>query len=932
MSVRNTSSHARVDLHRNFGDAAVGKTQGRRLAVKPSGEKRTNLSGIGKSFVRQGARALNVLIPEGQRADAKVREALRDCSHRAGDLVGSLVSAGTTTLSLVTLTQQLDRCQETARAVSKLDPTLNCDVVFRARLDVHLRNLTPRQLIDFKQGIDQIFADASGAQAIHGLSSLLAELRGAASNELSRRAVDAAGQLVDQLTNTDKRLGEASFDASLRKLIDAEADCAKAGVPSTAIASLTPRIEQLNTLQLQTLNNRLRAQISKAPAGTLRHAALEPYQACAVKEGTRRASAEINSLLKQMHPRLQAAIKEAEGDDMQEVDYQFSPLYGKAYEHLDKFGLLNTHEACTPYVKAALVHYLVGGPASESATRHENVARLIGMLPSSEQHALGSATAADIGLQSGDVAQLDSLITNSVGQRLASSQQNFTAALTELNQLIAGPAAEMDDDAWIVQLSQALDTTVSTMQFLRKHIQSNELDEPVITQQIDTALVTLRTQLTNAIDQRGIPLRALDDRGLLALYKGLKAIELEAATGPILDAISDRKAAAKQAYGEAVKHALGCLAEGEYRLALLALQDVERLGTQALDVHSDLGESLDDEDKKFKFRTELGAAAVKSLSKQDHQLVLDAISSPDTLAMRAALRSAGHSLLADIRLQDDIAMKDLGKAMAGIDVTMAVLTKSVEDATGHAIEGEEADTVFMSIPASEALLTVFGIREYTWNSYQTPRVLPPTQQKLFRDWFDGQYAAPSQGTGGAFGMPEQFIKDIKRSTYLLQKADGSYAPLVPDKAALKDTSPTRQAGLQAASRTVADFAGNAAQHKTLMEVAVQTSLAGFVAILQDPDSPATLDGQPGLLGTDPEKTHTTYVIRHDDQGNLLVRCDFDILGGEATFHPRDGDEYVELDPDRSGARLTVELIIDAKGEVDLHAPVAYSGQFHRKEA
>lgn len=125
MPVQKLPTPTHVDLHRHFGDAAVGKTQGRRLAVLPGGEKRSIPSRIGKAFVRQGARALNVLVPKGQRAEARVREALRDCSHRTGDLVGSLAASGSQTPDSKVLVQQLNACLQTAQRVTESTAALD---------------------------------------------------------------------------------------------------------------------------------------------------------------------------------------------------------------------------------------------------------------------------------------------------------------------------------------------------------------------------------------------------------------------------------------------------------------------------------------------------------------------------------------------------------------------------------------------------------------------------------------------------------------------------------------------------------------------------------------------------------------------------------------------------------------------------------------
>lgn len=270
--------------------------------------------------------------------------------------------------------------------------------------------------------------------------------------------------------------------------------------------------------------------------------------------------------------------------------------------------------------------------------------------------------------------------------------------------------------------------------------------------------------------------------------------------------------------------------------------------------------------------------------------------------------------------------------MLGVDLTLAFLVHSVGEATGQPIAELDEDRGTLPAPVSKALLTTFGVRQHAWNHYRTPEPLDETDQQLFMHYFNGPGAVPadpSEATGGAFGMPRQFTKDLARSTYLLQQPDGSFIPLIAKVIDLDEGSPTRDAVLQAARQTLEDFVGNPAALRALMDTAVQTSLTGFAAILLSPSSPARLDGKPGYLASDPADVQITYVVRQDDQGRLLVRCDHDI-GGRATFILSDGTA-VPLDPERSGARLTVELAIAPDGSVSVHGhtPVAYCGQLHK---
>ncbi len=925
MPVQKLPTPTHVDLHRHFGDSAVGKTQGRRLAVLPGGEKRSIPSRIGKAFVRQGARALNVLVPKGQRAEAKVREALRDCSHRTGDLIGALAASKNPAANLKLLTQQIDACLRTAQQVVALNGTPDRDMwtVLLARADVHLRQLDSTQLVAFRQGLEQVINLVAPGE----LAMKLIPLRKAATSELNRRVDSAACQLVDQFTHPNQRPDDATVGARLRDFVEAEQHCINAVGASTANKAMTTHIRTLRLDQLQKLSERLDTQIKASPANGVRHGVLSQVKACAQAQGLQRAKDDFQAFTQgKLLPKLREAIDAAKNPDcsLQDVSLGFYPMRGKAKEFLEARGLPYTNETAMPYTKAGLAQALASGDAATA-----DIALLLERLPSATQHELASTAVADVNVPPQAVAALDDLIEVSIATRLDASRQAFDTALTGLNNLMARPVADMADDAWIVQLSQALDTTASTLQFLNKHISANHVQRPEVTQAIDTALASLRTQLTAAIEQRGLPLNALDNASLQALQDGLRTLGLASLTRETTAAIDARKAAATEHYVAAAQPAMNAILGGDFHAALQGLRALERAGNAAMTVLTAFGASLDDENVLAPLRVDLASAAVLSLSLEDQQKLLNALSSPELLALRAVLRSAGRVSTDDPRFKNNQAMQDLGKAMMGVDVILGALHIAThEEVTKQPLPDKgSSESVTMLESTREALQAAFGVREYNWNHGLVPEPLKPEAQALFATILK-MPPDPGEASGGLEEMPRQFTKDLSRSTYLIQQPDGSYRPLIDDPANASEGADHRIGVLRAAKETITGLAASPAQLDKLMNVASQTSMAGFAATMQRPDSPAHLDGQAGLLLPHPLDVKNTYVIRRDEQGNLLVRCDHDI-GGSATLMLHEASQMVSLDPDLSGARFTVELIITPDGEVDVYSDVAYCGQLHK---
>jgi len=149
-----------IALDTRFFDAPLGGAG--RYRSRPGGARRSPISRALASFSRKLSRLANAVAPGQLRAQPRLRAALRDCSHRMGDLVGEVVRAAHHDPELRALGTHLQNLYTAAdRLATLLDApgTAHHDTresIVGQRLAVHLRAL----------GLDHLVALALGAKAI----------------------------------------------------------------------------------------------------------------------------------------------------------------------------------------------------------------------------------------------------------------------------------------------------------------------------------------------------------------------------------------------------------------------------------------------------------------------------------------------------------------------------------------------------------------------------------------------------------------------------------------------------------------------------------------------------------------------------------------------------------------------------------------------
>ncbi|MGC4394323.1 hypothetical protein [Hydrogenophaga sp. T2] len=142
------ASKAQFDalLRTPFHDAPTGGAQ--RYRVTSSGKPRSLLARAVKSAKHGAQRAYNAVAPKGIRTQAKLRESLRECSHRMGDLLGAMLTAKANDADLSRIVAEAQRCDAAAKKLlARSDGRwTDADALVSARLYTHLEAMRSEQL------------------------------------------------------------------------------------------------------------------------------------------------------------------------------------------------------------------------------------------------------------------------------------------------------------------------------------------------------------------------------------------------------------------------------------------------------------------------------------------------------------------------------------------------------------------------------------------------------------------------------------------------------------------------------------------------------------------------------------------------------------------------------------------------------------------
>jgi hypothetical protein len=243
-SIPSTPATTPGGLRTPFHDAPTGG--GKRYQLKASGAPRSRLARIAQSAVRKAQRLFVAVAPGAVRAETRYRVALRDCSHRVGDLFGAIAITDVRRTGVDVLEGALSRCEQALAVMAALAGKTPSQArqILAARAELHLAAMASQELGILRQRLAAITEDAVGSHA-HPTYVQLA-------NAVDQAIRDRQCSTVDHLLHT--LTGTAPHDA----IHPALAACEQAALAGRSIAG-SPLIDMPFDAVLPTMLSRFDA-------------------------------------------------------------------------------------------------------------------------------------------------------------------------------------------------------------------------------------------------------------------------------------------------------------------------------------------------------------------------------------------------------------------------------------------------------------------------------------------------------------------------------------------------------------------------------------------------------------------------------------------------------------------------------------------------
>lgn len=628
LQVTATPPNSARDPLERFKDSPLGR---KRYRTIPGTEKqRSTLRRLQLSFKRAGTRMANALAPKGTRMEPKFREALRDCSHRMGDLMGILSQPYRR--SSYTIDQCVDACIQASEWLALLPGNTDTSAqdFVQARTKVHLEAMSLPQLIELRRGLDSEIGDTQGQ-----IETFLTTLSNAVDKQLEQCAALAVQQLLKALTHRDASLRTPEvWRACMRRFDDAIAALPPQRRPMMS-AVLARELSNLSTPQLKQLGEQMSKVLDQPHLGArlrqgLKTVADTVHVACVQRWGrdlgiwkfSPATQEYVNQILTQLN-------KALESKDPKEIEFRLQSTQGPGAKLLDFYGLVgpneNAFKLSMGVLKDICSQLVLDGKLDENELRD-----LFKALP--------AATQANLKARQSDLTQgqgkADRLLSKAIMQKFQDLGSEFRQACDKFQ------AISPDSPDRLMQQAKQLCEVRNHWNALKAHQDGHSAVNLRINKADRTAFEQIKTAAAQ-LDLSRLDRDALSDSALHGLTQALSEFNITPDLSRLQAEIARRKQESEAPYLTALSRGLEQLSQGDTVNALTSLQEARHCSEHMADVHQALGARAIDVDDRRNITKHVTVDFFHTQSRETLERWFQALTAEQTQQWAEGLRSQG---------------------------------------------------------------------------------------------------------------------------------------------------------------------------------------------------------------------------------------------------------------------------------------------------
>lgn len=194
--IAHVTHHSPIDPHQRFGDSSLGGKG--RYRLTPNGGRRSPLLRAFNAVQRKATRVANALA-FGLRARPQAREALRQCSHRVGDVFRVLSRPDRQSPGAID--ECVNACIEASQTLAAMPGAAGTSAYgyVKARMGVHLNAMSLERLCVLKAGLANALDDSLDLG--NDIADFLNDLSDAVNQQLEARGKQAVHHLLKAMAH-----------------------------------------------------------------------------------------------------------------------------------------------------------------------------------------------------------------------------------------------------------------------------------------------------------------------------------------------------------------------------------------------------------------------------------------------------------------------------------------------------------------------------------------------------------------------------------------------------------------------------------------------------------------------------------------------------------------------------------------------------------